>query len=161
MKWISVLLFSTTLVSCGNNGNTKNEMPPLPQQTQQSPVLNTTTDENTQQAQTQQPASTSTAGLNPAHGLPGHRCDIAVGAPLNSNPNTQTNTPAITTTAAPVTVTQPQAPVQQATPGMNPQHGQPGHRCDIAVGAPLNTPATSTTQNPPPYPYPAKPDSTE
>jgi hypothetical protein len=24
---------------------------------------------------------------------------------------------------------------------MNPQHGQAGHRCDIAVGAPLNSPA--------------------
>ena len=28
----------------------------------------------------------SNAGLNPAHGQPGHRCDIAVGAPLNSKP---------------------------------------------------------------------------
>ena len=27
-----------------------------------------------------------------------------------------------------------QAPVKA---GMNPAHGQPGHRCDIAVGAPL------------------------
>ena len=25
--------------------------------------------------------------LNPAHGLPGHRCDITVGAPLDSKPN--------------------------------------------------------------------------
>jgi len=31
-------------------------------------------------------------------------------------------------------------------PGMNPPHGEPGHRCDIAVGAPLNSkPATVTT----------------
>lgn len=28
-------------------------------------------------------------GLNPAHGQPGHRCDIAVGAPLNSAPAQQ------------------------------------------------------------------------
>ena len=26
-------------------------------------------------------------------------------------------------------------------PGMNPPHGQPNHRCDIPVGAPLNSPA--------------------
>ncbi|WP_374399734.1 hypothetical protein [Flavobacterium sp.] len=25
----------------------------------------------------------------------------------------------------------------QTTPGMNPPHGQEGHRCDIAVGSPL------------------------
>jgi hypothetical protein len=25
---------------------------------------------------------------------------------------------------------------------MNPSHGQPGHRCDIAVGAPLNSKPT-------------------
>jgi hypothetical protein len=37
--------------------------------------------------------------------------------------------------------------------GMNPQHGQAGHRCDIAVGAPLNSPvaaaanSTATPQN--------------
>jgi hypothetical protein len=44
-------------------------------------------------------------------------------------------------------------PVAQQTaptaPGMNPPHGQPNHRCDIAVGAPLNskpvTPAAATT----------------
>ncbi len=34
---------------------------------------------------------------------------------------------------------------QQATPattvGLNPEHGQPGHRCDIEVGAPLDAPA--------------------
>ncbi|MEJ7671620.1 MAG: hypothetical protein WKF59_02640 [Chitinophagaceae bacterium] len=31
---------------------------------------------------------------------------------------------------------------------LNPAHGQPGHRCEIAVGAPLNnTPASITNQN--------------
>ncbi len=28
----------------------------------------------------------------------------------------------------------------QVAEGMNPAHGQPGHRCDIPVGAPLNSP---------------------
>lgn len=77
-------------------------------------------------------------GMNPAHGQPGHRCDIAVGAPLNSpvakgaaKPSTQV-----------ATVT-PSAPVKTA-PGMNPSHGQPGHRCDIAVGAPLSSAPAKT-----------------
>ncbi len=97
---------------------------------------------------TVQPAAANTAGLNPAHGQPGHRCEIAVGAPLNSSPVT-TNTPTIA--QKPVTVTTPQivtTPTQTAAvaPGMNPAHGQPGHRCDISVGAPLNSaPAAQPT----------------
>ena len=87
------------------------------------------------------PAATTTVapGMNPAHGQPGHRCDIAVGAPLNSKPSVTTPTttqpvslqPPSTTITAPATTT--------VAPGMNPAHGQPGHRCDIAVGAPLNS----------------------
>ncbi|WP_166922640.1 hypothetical protein [Flavobacterium poyangense] len=92
----------------------------------------------------------ATGGINPAHGKPGHRCDIAVGAPLNSAP-TQTQQTQQTTTAQPVQTMQVKpgqpvvttstvAPVKVAK-GMNPSHGQPGHRCDIPVGAPLNSPA--------------------
>ncbi len=112
------------------------------------------------------PSGTVMSGLNPEHGKPGHRCDIAVGTPLNSQPTQQT-TPAVTT-AATTPVTTPinisadklsQAATTPVAPGMNPAHGQPGHRCDIAVGAPLNskptqqpatiatTPVTSPTQN--------------
>ena len=82
------------------------------------------------------------AGMNPAHGQPSHRCDIPVGAPLNSPPastaskpvvqqqNQPVPTSAVTTTSTPVATT--------PTPeGMNPPHGQTNHRCDIAVGAPL------------------------
>ena len=29
---------------------------------------------------------------------------------------------------------------------MNPAHGAPGHRCDISVGAPLNSPAPEAKQ---------------
>jgi hypothetical protein len=63
-----------------------------------------------------------------------------VGAPLNSpasnnpSPSITTSIPATNATIKPSTL--PAAPV--AT-GMNPQHGQPGHRCDIAVGAPLDS----------------------
>lgn len=71
--------------------------------------------------------------LNPAHGQPGHRCDLAVGAPLVNSDGT------------PVPAANPQniqsAPVSTAPEPaglkVNPAHGQPGHRCDIQVGAPL------------------------
>jgi hypothetical protein len=83
--------------------------------------------------------STSAApGMNPAHGQPGHRCDIAVGAPLNSAP-AKPATPTVQTTPAIATPTATAAKTKTA-PGMNPPHGEPGHRCDIAVGAPLNSP---------------------
>lgn len=98
------------------------------------------------------PATTTTskAGLNPEHGQPGHRCDIPVGSPLDSQPTTNTATtttpvslqpqgiPAATPVVTP-TVTQPSGTATTA-PGMNPAHGQPGHRCDIPVGSPLNQP---------------------
>lgn len=111
------------------------------------------------EAATATPIATGDApkdGLNPPHGQPGHRCDIAVGAPLNSAPaqpqNAQAaqpanngqgflgqgNAQAAATQAAPQ---QAAKPAQVTAPGMqgkpNPAHGQPGHRCDIAVGQPL------------------------
>ena len=83
----------------------------------------------------------TTAGMNPAHGQPGHRCEIPVGAPLNSPAtankpqNTVTPTPTVTTTPnPPATTTVESAPTAE---GMNPPHGQEGHKCEIAVGAPL------------------------
>ncbi|MEW5676664.1 hypothetical protein ABGT15_10150 [Flavobacterium enshiense] len=100
-------------------------------------------------------------GMNPPHGQPGHRCDIAVGAPLNSKPTNAPSTQATrytipkptdqgqaTTTnnnAVPA-ILQPNTPPTPAKPqttlaGMqgkpNPAHGQEGHRCDVKVGDPL------------------------
>jgi hypothetical protein len=95
-----------------------------------------------------QPVATA-PGMNPPHGEPGHRCDIAVGAPLNSAPKTA----AQTATGQNVVITP--TPVKTAT-GMNPPHGQPGHRCDIAVGAPLNSAPSTTTQV-----TPVKPEETK
>jgi len=76
--------------------------------------------------------NTSGKKLNPKHGEPAHRCDIAVGAPLDAKP------------VAPAKMTSIQPKVMQhaavkVAKGMNPPHGQPNHRCDIAVGAPLNS----------------------
>jgi hypothetical protein len=103
--------------------------------------------------------------LNPPHGQPFHRCDIAVGAPLDGSapaPNSTAPTAAKseprtffkTVQSEQPTQAQPQQPAMtQATPTptptpqqtantgqkpkLNPAHGQPFHRCDIAVGAPL------------------------
>jgi hypothetical protein len=100
------------------------------------------------------PAATSTAtGMNPAHGEPGHRCDISVGAPLNSPPGknapaaptmitTDPGNPAVTAQpmqTQPVQAQPSAAPTVKVPtpPGMNPPHGEPGHDCAIAVGAPL------------------------
>ena len=93
------------------------------------------------------PTGTTAAGMNPEHGKPGHKCEIAVGAPLNSAP--------VKTAIAPATITQPTTISQPAitqpaktitAKGMNPAHGEPGHRCDISVGAPLNSTPTNSTK---------------
>jgi hypothetical protein len=72
------------------------------------------------------PAQSSEA-LNPAHGQPNHRCDIAVGAPLSSPKQPNLVVPPTTTPLG-----------QGATAaGTNPPHGQPGHDCSKPVGSPL------------------------
>lgn len=115
----------------------------------------------TPQTITQATAPTNTApGMNPPHGQPGHRCDISVGAPLNSKPaapaattiNTQPQQPAVTMKEVPNTV--------KTAPGMNPPHGEPNHRCDIAVGAPLNS-KPAATMAPPALLTPGKSDSSK
>ncbi len=76
--------------------------------------------------------TTSVSGdlaINPAHGQPGHRCDIPVGAPLNGTSESSNSAPAINKTN--------QVPASISGNGINPPHGQPGHRCDIKVGDPL------------------------
>lgn len=79
-------------------------------------------------------ASTEEVKVNPAHGLPGHRCDLPVGAPLNGTAgNTVNPTPTSqlpSTSVSPVRIDQ--------TPSVNPPHGQPGHDCTVPVGAPLD-----------------------
>lgn len=100
--------------------------------------------------------NTGNVQLNPAHGQPNHRCDIVVGAPLNSPPGPGSTQPKIVTT---------EQPVQKTAPGMNPPHGEPNHRCDIAVGAPLDSKPTAPAATPastsamPSLPAPLKTDS--
>ncbi|QHL88531.1 hypothetical protein GU926_14245 [Nibribacter ruber] len=88
-------------------------------------------------AATSTDSSGGSVAMNPPHGQMGHRCDIEVGAPLNSAP--KATLPITTSTpvqAAPQPVQVTPQPVATA-PGMNPPHGQPGHSCSVAVGAPL------------------------
>jgi len=78
--------------------------------------------------------ASNTGGLNPVHGAPGHRCDIAVGAPLNLKASNaaapKINPPADTILSTPQVL-------NEKGQRLNPAHGKPGHKCEIAVGAPL------------------------
>lgn len=107
------------------------------------------------------PIIASSGKVNPAHGQPGHRCDIAVGAALpaeGSAPDLKLPTPTAPVLNTPVQATttpaiQPVATTATAV-GLNPEHGKPGHRCDIPVGQPLNSkpqaskPSATTTTTP-------------
>ncbi|MHC1708131.1 MAG: hypothetical protein AB9842_11520 [Bacteroidales bacterium] len=104
------------------------------------------------------PPAATAQGLNPPHGQPNHRCDIPVGAPLNSPPG---KTPVSGETKKPVVATpkqqlNPTPAVTQTAPGMNPPHGQPNHRCDIPVGAPLDSPPGKKTDAAKPQETPVK-----
>jgi hypothetical protein len=133
---------STTAPAPTTVGTDASTTQPVQQQatttTIQAPVVNTPTQSVSSQ-------TVSKAGLNPAHGQPGHRCDISVGAPLDSKPiqpTVSTTQPVVTQQATSTMTTNTPTPVSKVAPGMNPAHGQPGHRCDIAVGAPLNSKPT-------------------
>ena len=147
MKTFISLLFVTSVLitSCQNKTESKNSSTP----TNVVPftVVGNQMKEESQSTAAQQPGkndvttNAAVTGLNPAHGQPGHRCEIPVGAPLNTA--TTANNPQKAVTAAPTVTTTPTpsapttvetAPTQE---GMNPPHGQANHRCDIAVGAPL------------------------
>lgn len=155
MKSFLSLLFVSSLlfISC------KKELEPQ-DSTIPSKIVPFTEAANTQQNQTIMPTQTpqtqntvnqNTAvstpvavakGMNPAHGQPNHRCDIPVGAPLNSPVATPKSTPTAVVSqqnnSIPTSIAAPTPAVTTPTPeGMNPPHGQEKHRCDIAVGAPL------------------------
>lgn len=86
----------------------------------------------------QAPVAQATApGMNPAHGQPGHDCSIAVGAPLNSAKKAAPGgAQPIQVQQAPQATAAPQ-PAAGGSGKVNPAHGQPGHDCKVAVGAPL------------------------
>lgn len=129
--FISLLTFSTFTFFVASCNNTEEQKQLAGSQDNLSAHAQLSADGSS--ANTSQ--SANQPGLNPQHGQPGHRCDLAVGAPLPANgekkqvaTSTQTPTPA--------------AKPNDTNPVLiNPQHGQPGHRCDLQVGAPINTPA--------------------
>jgi hypothetical protein len=145
-KFIVTILVGAICASCGSNsadagnsGNGQNKT------NDSNAALNT----NTTNIGVQPPATTtnlptgntSTAGLNPAHGQPGHRCEVAVGAPLNGAPASTTVTPTMTqpikSTPAPTPSVNLPASGNSGTARLNPPHGQPGHDCSVEVGKPL------------------------
>jgi len=88
------------------------------------------------------------AGINPPHGQPGHRCDIAAGAPLpTSGKPLASPQPSFTPVKSaavqtPVPVSSAISTVKNPVLKVNPPHGQPGHRCDVKTGDPLPPPGT-------------------
>jgi hypothetical protein len=84
----------------------------------------------TQTSNTLPAATTTVPGTNPVNIAPQNKSVNFL--PANTQPAN------VATQTAPVTINQQQATT--TAPGMNPPHGQPNHRCDIAVGAPLNSP---------------------
>jgi hypothetical protein len=100
-----------------------------------------TTPTGLQGIQQSAPATGTTSGdgvaLNPAHGQPGHSCDLPVGAPLNSKPALSTTAAQDTTKATPTATNTPNPTPNSKAQRLNPAHGLPGHKCEIPVGAPL------------------------
>jgi hypothetical protein len=139
---VAAFVFLLFLVSCDSKSDNKEQFVApsvLPSTT--DPILPVSNDSA---------AAAFKAGvtLNPQHGQPGHRCDIAVGAPLNApatniQPNVSATPPTNSSSTTTNTNAQKVLPqVNTSTTALNPKHGEPGHRCDIAVGAPLNSKPT-------------------
>lgn len=158
------------LISCGpaQQDSEQTEQLPVLLPTQEQAVPDSTEPAQPSRGEVAVPSSTeinqAEIMLNPPHGQPYHRCDIRVGAPLNSAP---ADTPQTTNNQTETTISQPSASASDITnnptaptienamrigpsqsqstaavnsgskPRLNPAHGQPFHRCDIAVGSQL------------------------
>lgn len=134
-------LFGFAFISC------KDELKPQESFVDYSAKTNTTATQNTVASgiNNVQQVNTTTSKVNPPHGQPGHVCgnetqQQTISTQVQPNSNQQY------TINQPVTKTITTNPIKTAK-GMNPPHGQPGHRCDIAVGAPLNSKPTSVPVN--------------
>lgn len=160
INYIPSLLISTSILflSCKKeldpqdsvvtNSNSQTESAPIsPSETgltTAAPVNSAVNQQiTTQTTPVNTPTATTLPGMNPPHGQANHRCDIAVGAPLNSPikkaaPATTVSTPTVSTpvTTTPAILNSNTTPTI-TQPGMNPPHGQAGHLCSVAVGAPL------------------------
>ncbi|AFL80816.1 hypothetical protein Aeqsu_1323 [Aequorivita sublithincola DSM 14238] len=131
-SFLIVLLVSATFfISCKDKETTTETT---------NTVQEATLEQKKQALQNVAPSTTQTStngdlALNPAHGQPGHDCAIPVGAPLNGGGATPAPT---TNQTIQVNGGGNASPIKASTgAGINPAHGQPGHRCDIKVGDPL------------------------
>jgi len=139
LKTLTILIASVTLLySCDKAKTTVAET-----ETQKSDsVVNNITENATVPAPAEVASSVTNVpvsgkpALNPEHGQPYHRCEIAVGAPIDSAPSQQ-NTPQTPSILSPTVAPAPQAQSLGPKPALNPAHGEPHHRCELAVGAPL------------------------
>lgn len=105
-------------------------------QTNKNETVITPTPNGIPSASTQNASSTQKPANNPAHGQPFHDCSIPVGAPLvakQAPASPQMSAPA---PVLPEATNPPSAPNKEVK--LNPAHGEPGHRCEVAVGAPLS-----------------------
>ena len=158
---ISIFAFFT-IVSCSpakNDSGQTPKVPVFPQNQVQDNTIDTQTPATATPATANLPSSeekSTQVTINPPHGQPGHRCDIPVGAALNSLPvntprQTISNPPTVTSpnfannptsptieNAKRLNSSQPASTASTQNSGrLNPPHGQPGHRCEIPVGSPL------------------------
>jgi len=155
----SLLAVAILIISCKNNDVAQEQgdprlVVPFTQQTntelQSQSTSVATQNHNLFHENNNGTASSVAAGINPAHGQPNHRCDIAVGATLNSPVNESVAVQPTNGQSTPMGPTQNSPAKTVTAKGMNPPHGEKNHRCDIAVGTPLNsysTTATATSSN--------------
>jgi hypothetical protein len=154
-KIFGISVVALLLVSCNQSGGVRSvESTPAPLTTTYTNTPPATSDSAKPVVITSQPAlptlpgannNVSTVALNPKHGEPGHRCDILVGAPLNSPPGNTVPPTVTNSNPAPVMMnntqpaTQPAALPSNKAVTLNPPHGQPGHDCSVLVGQPLKS----------------------
>lgn len=158
MKKLSLLIFAAAAfaVSCKNSKTTESQAKTEKEAVADLPA-NTATERETATDQSAQTAVAAKAdagqkpALNPAHGEPYHRCDIQVGAPIDSPAPAQNTAPQVVQQSPanggfntnPISPSAAPAPTVSSTaasgpkPALNPAHGEPHHRCDLQVGAPL------------------------
>ncbi|RYF11045.1 MAG: hypothetical protein EOO42_21850 [Flavobacteriales bacterium] len=133
MKRLVYALAIISLSACNSKStNTETSQAPAPSELPAAQTAPTAT--------TDQQSNASGLLTNPAHGQPGHDCAIPVGAPLKQNVSSPqpAAAPVVTTQSAPQpSVQQPVAQQPSSGQKLNPAHGQPGHKCEIPVGAPL------------------------
>ncbi|TDX84563.1 hypothetical protein [Epilithonimonas xixisoli] len=146
MKKITILIASVALLYSCDKAKTSETVSEAPKSDSAIVANDSVTSVSaTENAVTPAPLNASpiasTSGkpaLNPEHGQPYHRCEIAVGAPIDSAP-TQNAAPqqAAPSILSPNVAPAPQSQSLGPKPALNPAHGEPHHRCELAVGAPL------------------------